>query len=165
MLVTNYLKVIKLQQKQQQQNRIFTQVCFHMYINQVRRDYCFAVKLLVCYLQRSVHVSVCSVVLVQVKQQWVVMRPSTPRHLSSPFLLQKNRDKREESQPEWVWMFQFHWQPSINFNFLHVFWISLKGVFVCLYINQKGIYLRSRWQPQTAVTTCFCMQTTARKHH
>lgn len=42
--------------------------------------------------------SVCSVVSVQVKQEWVVLSPSTPEHLSSPFLLQKNRDKREESQ-------------------------------------------------------------------
>lgn len=29
-----------------------------------------------------------------------MLSPSTPQHLSSPFLLQKNRDKREESQPE-----------------------------------------------------------------
>lgn len=69
LLVTNNLKAIKLQQKQQQQNRIFTQVCIHIYINRVQHDYCFAVKLLVCYLQWSVRVSVCSVVLVQVKQQ------------------------------------------------------------------------------------------------
>lgn len=27
-----------------------------------------------------------------------MLSPSTPQHLSSPFLLQKNRDKREESQ-------------------------------------------------------------------
>lgn len=47
-----------------------------------------------------VYVCVCSVVLVQVIQEWVVLSPSTPQHLSFPFLLQKNRDRREESQPE-----------------------------------------------------------------
>jgi len=52
-------------------------------------------------------VCVCSVVLVQVIQKGVVLSPSTPQHLSSPFLLQKNRDRREESQPERACKFEF----------------------------------------------------------
>lgn len=85
---------------------------------------------------------VCSVVLVQVKQQWVVMRPSTPQHLSSPFLLQKNRDKREESQPEWVWMFQFHWQPSVSFNFSHD-WFELCFCFLYTRFRQNSMFLHA----------------------
>lgn len=78
-------------------------------------------------MQQVQLVCVCSVVPVQVIQERVLLSPGTSQHLSSPFLLQKNRDRREESQPERACKLEleFSFFPSVVF-------LSNFGAFCCL---------------------------------
>lgn len=130
-------------------------------LNETETKVCVCVPVTVC---------VCSVVLVQVIQEWVVLSPSTPQHLSSPFLLQKNRDRREESQPERVCILKkskvsFWWFNEFFFERTAQTWAS------CIFLNEyHEIVLESwyviiiqlcakqsaQWWKRTVGGWCFC---------